>query len=170
VQVMVADPTLKQFLLRVTVTYKKAQYLDSVVIKVIDPDLLAAEDRVQVQWTPGLAAVMLNGCELTGSPLAASRAETHWELFEVSVMTPLGKNYTEKDCAREAEFAIAAPFQRLILYDKTSSGQPQSAVGQWPAQLWTDASGMSWMRPMFCFGSRRIRWTSTSTTIRGRAT
>ena len=141
VQVMVADLTLKQFILRVTVSYKKSKYLDSVVIKVFDPDLLAAEDRVHVKWTPGLAAVMLNGCELIQETGLETRAEKHWELFEASLMSPLGKNYTEEDCARDAEFAIAAPFQRLILYDKTSSGQPQSAVGQWPAQLWTDASG-----------------------------
>jgi hypothetical protein len=141
VEVMATDPNLGEFILRVTISYKKSKYLDSVVIKVIDPDLLAAEDRVHVKWTPGLAAVMLNGCELNGSAAPVSRAETHWELFEASLMSPLGKNYTEEDCAREAEFSIAAPFQRLILYDKTSSGQPQSAVGQWPAQLWTDASG-----------------------------
>jgi hypothetical protein len=141
VQVMVADWTLKQFLLRVTVTYKKAQYRASVVIEVLDPKLVEGEDRVQVQWTPGLAAVMLNGCELTGSPLAAPRAETHWELFEVSVMTPLGKNYTEKDCAREAKFAIAAPFQRLILNDKTPSGQSPFTGPQWLSPLWTDAPG-----------------------------
>jgi hypothetical protein len=141
VEVMVTDQALKEFMLRVTVSYRKSQYRDSVVIKVMDPNLLTAQDRVLVKKTPGIAAVMLNGCELNGSAAAVSRTEKHWEIFEASLVTPLGKNYTEEHCYREAVFAIAAPFQRLILNDGTSGGQSPFVGGQGPNQLWTDALG-----------------------------
>ena len=141
VTVMVTDPELGRFVLKVTVFYDGEIFLHQLEIQVQVELSSPPPDRVRVKPTPSIAGAALNGCELSSAFGVDQRVQKQWEMFEVTEVTPLGKNYTKTNCFRSGEFSVSAPFSRMILDDGLFSTETNVEGLFWSIPVWTDGLG-----------------------------